>query len=110
MKFKNVFLLFIFSLLSVYTSYSQEESFKELVIDKYLSELNLDANQQKEFTSVLNKYKSSFEKDTINLKDYNSLLKRETLEIYEELSKEQFSVYKKVKKAIEPDKIYRRKE
>ena len=109
MNFKNVFFLFLFSFLSVHTLYSQEPSFKELVIDKYLDELELDVNQQKKFTSVLVKFKPLFDADSINTHDHNSLLKREGLEIYGILNKDQLSVYKKIKKIIEPDKIYRRK-
>lgn len=109
MKIKYIFFFFLFSILIVQTLYSQEPSFKELVIDKYLDELELDVNQQNEFTSVLLKFKPLFDADSINTQDHNSLLKREGLEIYGILNEDQLSVYKKIKKNIEPDKIYRRK-
>ena len=109
MKIKNVFFFFLFTFLSVHTLYSKEHSFKVLVIDKYVNELELDVNQQKEFTSVLVKFKPLFQMYSISPHDHNSLLKREGLEIYGILNKDQFSVYKKIKKIIEPDKIKRRK-
>ena len=109
MKIKHVFILFLFSFLGLYTSYSQEEKFKELIIDKYVSELKLDDKAQEKFTLVLLKYKPLFEKKYSNVGDYNTLLKREVLEIYEILSRSQFSEYKKFKKIIEPHKQYRTK-
>jgi len=109
MKFKSVFYLILFSLLGVYTSYSQQEKFKELIIDKYVSELKLDDKAQEEFTLVLFKYKPLFEKKYSSVREYNSLLKREVLEIYEILNRNQFSEYKKLRKIIEPSKKYRTK-
>ncbi len=109
MKIKYVFILFFFSFLGLYTSYSQEENFKELIIDKYVSELKLDDEVREEFTLVLVKYKPLFEKKSINIRDYNILLKREVLEIHEILDRSQFSTYKKIKKIIEPNKKYRTK-
>lgn len=110
MKFKSVFFLLLFSLLGVYASYSQQEKFEELIIDKYVSELKLDDKAQVEFSTVLLKYKPLFEKEDTSAGDYNALLKREVLEIYEILSRSQFSEYKKIKKIIEPNKKYRTKE
>lgn len=109
MKIKYVFVLFLFSFLGLYTSYSQEEKFKELIIDKYVSELKLDDKAQKEFTLVLVKYKPLFEKIYSNEGDYNALLKNEALEIYKILDRSQFSEYKKIRKIIEPNKKYRTK-
>ena len=107
MKIKYVFILFLFSFLGLYNSYSQEEKFKELIIDKYISELKLDDKAQQEFILVLEKYKPLFEKTYSNVGDYNALLKREVLEIYEILDRNQFTLYKKIKKIIEPNKKYR---
>ncbi len=110
MKIKHVFILFLFSFLGLYASYSQEEKFKELTIDKYVSELKLDDKAQEEFTLVLLKYKPLFEKKYNNVGNYNTLLKREVLEIYAILDRNQFSEYKKFREIIEPNKKYRTKE
>ncbi len=109
MKIKYVFVLFLFSFLGLYTSYSQEKKFKELIIDKYVNELKLNDKAQVEFSIVLLKYKPLFEKEYPSVGDYNALLKREVIEIYEILNKDQFSEYKKIRKIIEPNKTYRKK-
>lgn len=109
MKIKYVFILFLFSFIGLYTSYSQEEKFKEIIIDKYVNELKLDDKAQLEFSKVLLKYKPLFEKQQSDNREYNALLKREVLEIYEILNRDQFSEYKKIRKIIEPNKTYRTK-
>lgn len=109
MKLRRYILLLSLALLSFFNLYSQEENFKELVIDKYISELKLNDNAQKKITSILLKYKPLFEKVPISNRDYNVLLKKEILEVYDILERSQFSDYKEIKKIIEPHKIYRTK-
>ena len=109
MKIKYLILFLFFTLLTSINLYSQEEDFKELIIDKYISELKLDNTNQIKITSIFLKYKPLFENKSLSNKEYNTLLKREALEVYEILNRSQFSDYKKIKKVIEPNKRYRSK-
>lgn len=102
---KNLFILLACLVISSY-SYSQEVNVQE-VLNGYQKELKLDDDQKNQFLAILEKYTPQFAKKEINFKDYNRLLKLETLEIYDILSREQFGIYKKLKESIEPSKKYR---
>lgn len=106
---RHYIFLLIFTLLSFIDIHSQEENFKVHVIDKYITELKLDESDQKAIATILLKYKPLFEKEPISNRDYNVILKKEALEIYEILSKDQFSIYKKIQQNIEPNKKFRTK-
>lgn len=77
------------------------------IVQNYHEELNLTDNQKVKFTAVIEKYNLELGKKTQSVNDFNTLLKKETLEIYKVLSPEQFAIYKKLKTSIEPSKIYR---
>jgi|SaaInlStandDraft_1057018.scaffolds.fasta_scaffold77775_1 hypothetical protein len=103
-------LLFFF----VKSNYSQEINSKKHInkIHKvYEQKLILNKKQSKKIKEILWKYNSKI-KDLIDSEatkiKINQLTKEETLEIYNILSREQFTEYKKLKKDIEEYKRYRK--
>ena len=77
----------------------------------YEQKLILNKKQSKKIKEILWKYNSKI-KDLIDSEatkiKINQLTKEETLEIYNILSREQFTEYKKLKKDIEEYKRYRK--
>ena len=103
-------LLFFF----VKSNYSQEIDSKKHInkIHKvYEQKLILNKIQSKKIKEIFLKYNSKI-KDLIDRKatkiEINQLTKLETLEIYNILSRKQFTEYKKLKKDIEEYKRYRK--
>ena len=95
-------------------NYGQENNSKKHInkIHKvYKQKLILNKKQSKKIKEILWKYNSKI-KDLIDSEatkiKINQLTKEETLEIYNILSREQFTEYKKLKKDIEEYKRYRK--
>jgi len=109
-------LLIVSLLFIIPTLFSQEISRKKELIEivnSYTKELQLNTSQKRKFKKVIFKYDSQFQnflKENIdndnNKYHFNKLLKEEVLEIYDFLTKKQFSKYKKLKKLLEPKKTY----
>lgn len=94
-------------LLTSLTLFSQVEKNQDTLLTLYISKLELNDIQTEEFTLIYNKYKVNFSKKDIDNNTFNKINKLRDLEIYNVLTKEQFSIYKKVKKEIEPQLKYR---
>lgn len=109
MNFKNIFFSILFVLMAISNSFTQNDSLHNTVLDRYVHELKLDKVTKEKLNTVLEKYKPLFKKQFKSSQEFNALLKLEVLEIYEILDKDQFSVYNRVKKNIEPNKKYRTK-
>lgn len=77
------------------------------MINTYLEALQLSSDQAAKFKMIILKFTPKFKEENISVLDYNTLMKKETLEIYGILDKEQFTTYKKLKDSIEPNKKYR---
>ena len=106
MKFRNLLGIVLLTLASVNPLLAQESTPSDIIND-YTKELKLNAEQEKQFKEVLMKFATQFEEYESNAREYNALMKKETLEIYDILNREQFAVYKKLKQTIEPNKKYR---
>ena len=109
---KILFLFLIF--FCVNNNYAQEIDSKKHInkIHKiYEQKLILNKKQSKKIKEILWKYNSKI-KDLIDSEatkiEINQLTKVETLEIYNILSRKQFTEYKKLKKDIEEYKRYRK--
>ncbi len=109
---KILFLFLIF--FCVNNNYAQEIDSKKHInkIHKvYEQKLILNKKQSKKIKEILWKYNPKI-KDLIDDEatkiEINQLTKVETLEIYNILSREQFTEYKKLKKDIEEYKRYRK--
>ena len=96
------------------SNYSQEiDSRKHInkIHKVYEQKLVLNKKQSKEIKEILWKYNSKI-KDLIDVEatktEINQLTKEETLEIYNILSRKQFTEYKKLRKDIEEYKRYRK--
>lgn len=102
---KNIFVFVM--ILSSLTLFSQQEKKQDSILTHYITGLKLNDIQAKEFTVIYNKYKESISKEESDDSAFNKIIKLRDLEIYKMLTKEQFSVYKKLKKEIEPQLKYR---
>jgi lipopolysaccharide export LptBFGC system permease protein LptF len=102
----KLFLVFIMLLTSL-TLFSQVEKNQDTLLTLYISKLELNDIQTEEFTLIYNKYKTNIYRKDIDNNTFNKINKLRDIEIYNMLTEEQFSVYKKVKKEIEPQLKYR---
>jgi len=94
-------------LITSLTLFSQVEKNQDTLLTHYISKLELNDIQTEEFTLIYNKYKANFSKKDIDNNTFNKINKLRDLEIYNMLTEEQFNIYKKVKKEIEPQLKYR---
>jgi hypothetical protein len=101
---KNLLILIVF--VSSITVFAQKIMSNKETLQLYSSQLHLSANQFKQFRIIFKKYKTKLNKNTSDAQ-FNKVNKFRDLEVYEILSKEQYSVYKKVKLEIEPKLKYR---
>jgi len=102
----NFFLVFIMLLTSL-TFFSQVEKNQDTLLTHYITKLELNDIQTEEFTLIYNKYKANIYKKDVEDNTFNKIIKLRDLEIYNMLTEEQFSIYKKVKIEIEPQLKYR---
>ena len=110
MKIKYLCFLFLFSFCGLYTLYSQEEKFKELVIDKYSKELQLTQDKVEKLTLIISDCnKKLLELNSDDVSSYNKVLKGEISKIYHLLDREQFQKFKKIRLNVEKNKIFRTK-
>ena len=105
-----IFLLFFF----IKNSYGQEiDSKKHInkIHETYEKELGLSKEQSKKIKQILLQYNPEIKK-LINTKatriEINKLIKLEVLEIFNILTREQFSMYKDFKKVLEENKKFRK--
>jgi lipopolysaccharide export LptBFGC system permease protein LptF len=103
MKFFLVYIMLLTSL----TLFSQVEKKQDTLLTHYILKLELNDIQTEGFTLIYNKYKTTISKKDIDNNTFNKIIKLRDLEIYNMLTEEQFSVYNKVKKEIEPQLKYR---
>ncbi|MBN4070373.1 hypothetical protein JYT76_01700 [Olleya sp. AH-315-F22] len=94
-------------MLTSLTLFSQVEKNQDTLLTHYISKLELNDIQTEEFTLIYNKYKENIFKKDIDNNTFNKINKLRDLEIYNMLTEEQSSIYKKVKKKIEPQLKYR---
>lgn len=74
---------------------------------QYENKLNLTKDQAIKFSNILEEYYDDLYKKEIDDKTFNKLNKLRDLEFYKIMTKEQFSIYKKAKKEIEPQLKFR---
>ena len=105
-----IFLLFFFTK----NNYGQEiDSRKHInhIHKTYEKELSLNKEQSKKIKQILLQYNPEIKK-LINTKatrvKINKLIKLEVLEIFNILTREQFSMYKTLKKVLEENKKFRK--
>ncbi len=88
------------------TVFAQKSMSNKEILQLYSTQLDLNANQFKQFRIIFKKYKTKLNKKTSN-SEFNKVNKLRDLEIYSILSKEQFNAYKKEKLELEPKLKYR---
>lgn len=90
-----------------FNSFSQEDATKEKIINNYIVELNLNQKQVMIFSEIIDKYHDTLKDAKLTDNEFNKINKQRGLEIYKVLNKNQFAVYKRLQKDIEPDLNYR---
>ncbi|MEZ4797433.1 MAG: hypothetical protein R2785_09710 [Flavobacteriaceae bacterium] len=100
------FTLLLF-LLSVFALSAQDLVSPKKLMTQYENKLNLTKDQAIKFSNILEEYYDDLYKKEIDDKTFNKLNKLRDLEFYKIMTKEQFSIYKKAKKEIEPQLKFR---
>lgn len=111
-EMKNTLILFMFLLFIIQINGQQYAS--KYHIDKinnaYTSSLELTKKESKEFRKILLKFNKELYKIDLkgdNKRLFNKTLKFQTIQIFQLLSSEQFSIYKKSVLELEPYKEYK---
>lgn len=102
---KTLIILFLFVSLSGF-SQDNKNTQKEIV-KTYSTELKLNTLQSEKLASILSAYKEKLYNKNLSRNQFNATLKLQTLEIYELLSKDQFSSYLKLRAKYQPELSYR---
>ena len=100
-----VLLLFISTI-----AYSQDYSDKkhiEQINKEYSQKLQLTANESKEFEQILLKYNHQLKNAEQNKNLFNKILKMQTIAVFNLVSDEQYTHYKKLVLELEPYKTFK---
>jgi hypothetical protein len=101
--------LFIFIFLAIcFNSFAQENktNFEEL-LSLYTTELNLHSSDSKKLSTILTSYHVNLNKKDIEASVFNANLKAQTLEVYDLLSKNQYTLYLKLIAKHQPELNFR---
>lgn len=100
-------IIFIFLTIS-FNSFGQENktNFEEL-LSQYTTALDLNSNDSKKLSFILNSYHEKLNKKDIEATVFNTNLKAQTLEVYDLLSKDQYTLYLKLIAKHQPELTFR---
>ena len=107
---KKTPILIVFVLLISNMVYSQDYSGKKYIkqINKeYSQKLQLTANESKEFEQILLKYNHQLKDAEQDKNFFNKILKEQTIAIFNLVSEEQYTYYKKIVLELEPYKKFK---
>lgn len=107
---KKTPILIAFLLLIGNTIYSQDYSDKkhiEQINKEYTKKLQLTADESNEFEKILLKYNHQLKDAEQDKKLFNKILKAQTIAVFNLVSKEQYTHYKKLTLELEPYKKFR---
>lgn len=100
-------IIFVLLLASVIITNAQETKPTDKILESYLTELQLDINQKKQFINVYSKYKTQLNAKSIENNEFNRINKERDLGFYKILNQEQIKLYRKLKKELEPTFTFR---
>lgn len=97
--------LFIFIFLTIcFKGFTQEKkSDLKNVINIYTTALELNEETSMKFQSIIESYKEKLADTKFSPHTFNTLLKSQTLEIYELLTKDEFKMFKELRAKHQPD-------
>ncbi|WP_044399151.1 hypothetical protein [Lacinutrix sp. Hel_I_90] len=101
-------LLIIIFLTICFNSFAQENktNFEEL-LSLYTTALDLNSNDSKKLSIILTSYHEKLNKKDIEASVFNANLKAQTLEVYDLLSKNKYTLYLKLIAEHQPELTFR---